>query len=115
MVGKDVGVLPLELPELFPFPLAISLGHPAPDDVGFEGHHLVLLSVEAEDEVGVQGSVGIQAGLLEKVRVSEGDSVDCLTINGVSLPFVAVRGGCISGPVVPLPGGIVFMHHDGPC
>jgi hypothetical protein len=75
---------------------------------------LVLVSVEAEYEVWVHRPVGVQAGLLELVWVSEGCPVGSPSVNGVSTSFVAVRDGFIGGTVVPFFGIVVLVHHDGP-
>ena len=114
VMGEDVSVLPLKFPEFLLHPLAIFLSHPFLDDTRCEGLHLVLLSIQAKEEVGVHGSVDIQAGKLEGVWVPERGSVDRLLVNRVSPPFVTVWQGFVGGPAPPCSSIVIFVHHDGP-
>ena len=114
VVGKNISVLPLKFPVFLLYPCTIFLGHPSFDEARGESLRLVLVCVQAENEIGVHGSVSVQAGQFELMRVSEGSSVCRFAVYGVSTPLVAVGDGLIGRPVFALFGVIVLMHHNGP-
>jgi hypothetical protein len=114
VVGKNISVLPLKFPVILLYPCTIFLGHPPFNEARGESLGLILFCVQAENEVGVHGSVSVQAGQFELMRISEGSSVCGFAVYGVSTPFVAVGDGLIGGIVAASPRVVVFLHHDDP-